>query len=514
MTVRLHTIASHRPFLGDLAAGLWDLHGGRSGEGLAGTLLLLPTRRAVRAMGEAFRLEAERRGRQAVLLPRMRTIGDIDEEELILDRLLREEAGTQALDLPRAMPEMRRLFLLARLVARWQERVRAEAPEDRPPLGAAQIFALARELGRFLDLAYTEGARLDSLADIVPDTLAHHWALTVEFLRILSEHWPAILEAEQAIDPADRRNRLIGRLAESWTAAPPAFPVIAAGSTGSIPATARLLAVIARLPQGAVVLPGLDTELDRASWEAVGTGHAQAAMKSLLERMGVGREVVLPWTEESRSGQSPRSRLVSEALRPVDTTDAWQDAARHIDLDAARAGLGLIEADGPGEEALAIALLLRETLETADSTAALVTPDRELARRVASELARWDITIDDSAGIPLAQTPPAAFLRLIAQAAEERLAPAPLLAVLRHPLAALGLPRGEASRLTSRLERTLLRGVRPAGGIAGLRAALAAADLPEAEYRANLAAFIDRIEAGLGPFLTLLAGDGGAPPGR
>jgi len=38
--------------------------------------------------------------------------------------------------------------------------------------------------------------------------------------------------------------------------------VIAAGSTGSMPATAKLLATIAHLRHGAVVLPGLDTDLD------------------------------------------------------------------------------------------------------------------------------------------------------------------------------------------------------------------------------------------------------------
>ena len=59
-------------------------------------------------------------------------------------------------------------------------------------------------------------------------------------------------------------------------------PVIAAGSTGSMPATAKFLHAIARLPQGAVVLPGLDTDLDEAAWNAIGgTRDAQGKMTAL-----------------------------------------------------------------------------------------------------------------------------------------------------------------------------------------------------------------------------------------
>ena len=114
--------------------------------------------------------------------------------------------------------------------------------------------------------------------------------------------------------------------------------------------------------------------------------------------------------------------------------------------------------------------MLRRTLEIPAATAALVTPDRELARRVAAELRRWDIDIDDFAGLPLNRTPPGAFLRLVLDAAESGLAPVPLLAVLKHPLAAgAGRRSGSASaRGVSKIEsagrarRPASRGVREA----------------------------------------------------
>jgi ATP-dependent helicase/nuclease subunit B len=82
--------------------------------------------------------------------------------------------------------------------------------------------------------------------------------------------------------------------------------------------------------------------------------------------------------------------------------------------------------------------------------------------------------------------------------AESELAPVPLLAALKHPLAAGGLAPAEFRDLARELERTI-RGPRPAPGIAGLRAALG-------DKSPALRRFVDRLETCLGELPALLAG--------
>src|SRR6185503_12528454 len=135
------------------------------------------------------------------------------------------------------------------------------------------------------------------------------------------------------------------------------------------------------------------------------------------------REDVAPWSPlpDDRTGRAQRVRFISEALRPPPATDAWCNLIEnsHGAFAGALKDFALIEAQNPREEALVVAIALREALETEGRTAALVTPDRGLARRVAAELTRWGIAIDDSAGRKLSTTPPGTFLALLARATAE-----------------------------------------------------------------------------------------------
>ncbi len=308
------------------------------------------------------------------------------------------------------------------------------------------------------------------IAELAPQALAEHWQQAGGFLTYLYDHWPAILQDEGRADIAERRDQAIRALARRLERAPPSGPVIAAGSTGSISATAELLGVIARLPNGSLVLPGLDQTLDEDGWNALDPGHPQYGLKQLLERIGATRAEVKDW-HETRANPA-RERLLSETLRPAPTTDAWRALVEKGGGAIAEGlnGLTLVEAADPTEEALAIALALRHALETENKTAALVTPDRSLARRVAAELKRWDIAIDDSAGRPLAHTSAGTFLCLTAEAAAARFAPVPLLALLKHPFARAG---GDAAafRAQTRALDLALRGPRPDPGLSGVHRA-------------------------------------------
>ena len=513
---RVWTIPPAVPFADALADGLWARAGGDP-EKLREGIVLVPHRRAVRVVADAF---LRRGAGRAALLPAIRALGDVDEDEPFAEPAFALEAEADGADAacPPAIPETRRALLLARLVMAWPADPAGggagAGSEAAPP---EQAIRLAGDLARLLDRMQTAGAPFEALAGLVPEEHAEHWRRTLDFLRIAAEHWPRVLEEEGAVDPAVRRDRMLDGLAERWRAAPPAGPVTVAGSTGSVPATARLMRVVAGLPRGAIVLPGLDRGMDAESWRAAGgdPAHPQHALARLLDALDVRREAVADWTP-APAGTGARQRLLSEAMRPAATTDRWRGlSARGIDT----AGLGRfvrVDCADPNEEAGVIALLLRETLEEPGKTAALVTPDRGLARRVRAELRRWDIEIDDSAGLPLADTPAMAFWRLTGAAAAEGLAPVPLLAALKHPLARGGMAAGAFRRRVRRLERAVLRGPRPAPGIDGLRAALdamarAAADDGRAAEAQSLRAWLEPFVPAFRAFEAALDGPP-APP--
>ena len=331
----------------------------------------------------------------------------------------------------------------------------------------------------------------------MPDELAQHWQASRAVLGVIADAWPAVLAEEGALDPAERRHRLLTSLASHWRREPPAQRIVAAGSTGSIPGTRALLQVIAGLPRGTVVLPGLDRALDAATWRELGAGHPQYGLKQLLDALNVERATVPDWPTPALGGADPaRALLLREVMRPAATIGAWHEQTIP---PAATAGLHLEEFPDLAAEALALAVRMRGALEQPGRTAALVTPDRHLARRVAGELRRWGIEVDDSAGTPLDQTPPGAFLLLTARLITEGVEPVTLLATLKHPLASGGMSPAAFRQLARDLELACLRGPRIAGGFAGVLSELRRVRLGEPQ-RARLIAWVEDLQATARPF--------------
>src|SRR5215469_12971068 len=482
------TIDAGEPFLDALAAGLMARAGGEP-LALARMTVLLPTRRAARSLAEAFLRQGNGR---PLLLPRLVPVGDVDAEELAI--LADETTGNDAIDLPPAVPDLTRRLMLTRLVLGWGQTYAGAGPTS-----AAQAAPLAAELARFLDEVSAEGCSLANLDRLVPAEHAAHWQQVVKFLAIVSDHWPKALAALGCLDAADRRNRVLERQAEVWRQRPPADPVIAAGITGGVPAVAALVVAIARLPTGIVVLPGLDREADAAEWDAIAAdpAHPQYLLARLLARLELLPGQVAAWPSPVTTGvDAARAALVRTALAPASRSHRWATIGSL--LAAAVAGMTRVDCPGPQEEATTVALLMRRQLEEPGATAALVTPDRDLARRVAAELRRWGVEVDDSAGTPLAKTPPGVFLRLLLTCVAEEFAPLPLLALLKHPLAACGLAPAEFRDLARRLEFSVLRGPRPGPGIDGLSAAIG---------DHALAGYVRRIGRALAPLIEALAAD-------
>lgn len=454
----LFTIPAGVAFADSLARGVIGQVGDASDPlALSRVTIYLPTRRAARTLAEAF----ARALNGAALLPDIRVLGDADEAEIFFD------PSTDDLAFPPPIDPVRRRLLLATLVRRWAEQCRA-----RPP-GFAQAAGMARQLAHFLDETETQRADLEKLEALVPGPLAKHWADVRDFLLFLRKEWPKLLSAEGALDSAKHRNLRLARLAQHYRETKPSEPVLAAGTTGSIPATAELLGAILHLPAGMVVLPALDRELDETSWDALESGHPQFGLRQLLGRIGARRSDVMNWPG-ARPAPAARTQLLREVLRPAPTTDAWRALAdgEGTKINQGLKGLQVVTAAHTGEEALAIALMLREAADQQDKSAALVTPDRNLARRVAAELRRWNILIDDSAGVPLSQTPPGVFLCLLAEAAAEQFAAVPLLALLKHPLARGGEGADDFRRRVRALDKLVLRGPRADPGLAAIARAI------------------------------------------
>jgi ATP-dependent helicase/nuclease subunit B len=468
----LYTIPAHRAFADALVSGILASHGGDPVR-LAQGLILLPNNRAMRAVSDAF----VRRSGGGLLLPRLVAIGDPELGEAAggaLDPLGDEEAA-----IPPAISPMRRRMILARLV---QEESRSAGRT----VDAGQALALGDALASVLDQMQIERLPVARLADMeLAAELSAHWQSSLALFDILIRRWPGELARIGLIDLTDRRNRLFDRLARRWSDAQPAGFVIAAGISTTASAVAGLLRCIATLPRGQVVFAGLDQHMDDPAWDAIGPfdpdpvsglaprpieSHPQYGLKRLLDAMSATRDDVALWRWGSEhDARAVRGRNISNAMLPPRLTGKWQELDT---ADRSLAGVQALEVATSGEEAQAIAIALREALETPGRTAALVTPDRQLATRVSAHLKRWGIEADDSAGQPLSRLPPGTLLIALAQAVAERFAPVALLALLKHPLAMRG--DGRLAWLEGvRLLDLLLRGPRPQAGLNGIDLLLA-----------------------------------------
>jgi ATP-dependent helicase/nuclease subunit B len=498
--LRVFAIPAEQRFLPALAEGLLAQVPRDDPAALATYTLLMPTRRAARALREAFLTAA---GGRALLLPRMRALPGLSVEEA--DEL----ALPALLDLPPAVAPLTRQAVLSRIVLGIPRRYGG-------PLGAEQAWLLAGELATLFDEIAFEEADLDlietadpadfaaswlaRLDGLVPDKLAVHWQITTTLLQAVVRDWNGWLQKQRMMDLGLARVRALIAQRRALEAAPPREKLIAAGigAGGTIPAATALLRCIASLPNGALVLQGMAEPITPSLADAIrrAPSHPFAGQLKLLSDLGVEPNALRPWgSADHHAAPADRAVMLARSLRPAEGLAVWaeRDAPR---WQAALAGITRLTAADAQQEAAAIALLLREAVEVPGKRAALITPDRDLARRVAAELARHGITADDSAGAPLADAPAAAFLRLIARMIADGFAPAALLAVLKHPLCSAGMERGVWLEAVRGLERKCLRGPRPAAGLQALRAALPAGDTV-------LVGLVDALQAALGDFTEL-----------
>ncbi len=478
----LYTIPAQRAFADALVAGLMKRFGDDPLR-LARGLVLLPNNRGRRAVQDAF----VRASDGGLLLPRLVTIGDPALDEAGGAML---DPADEAEPLPPPVAPLARRMILARLVAE-------EKAKTGEPVSADEAVRLSGALARTLDQLLVEEVEAAALRDLkMAEELTSHWGKALSLFRIVIDRWPGELDRLGAMDAPRRRALMLKRLAVRWKETPPTGFICAAGISDPAPAVAKLLRCVAELREGLVVFQDLATAMPQEEWDSLGphdrdpdTGliarsietHPQFQLKLLLDRMSAGRGEVGLWREGGDHDASvARGRAIANAFAPADFTGKWTGLEA---ADRRLTGIIAVEVATPADEAQTIALALRGALETEGKTAALVTPDRALAERVAAHCARWNIAVDDTAGRPLSTRAPGTLLTMLAEAAAQDFAPLALLALLKHPLVQSGEPRTLWLDGVRALDRAL-RGPRPAPGLDGIEAHLAEGDEREAAIRA------------------------------
>ena len=401
-------------------------------EALARIQLVVNTRRMARRVRDLFDQGPP------CLLPRLSLVTDLG-ESVDLARI------------PPAVPPLRRRLELTQLIAKLLE--------QQPDLAArSSLFDLSDSLAALIDEMQGEGVSPNVIGQLDVSDMSGHWARAQKFIGI-ADHF--IDTDDNALDGQARQRRVVEALIAHWQESPPQHPVILAGSTGSRGTTLMLMQAVAKLPQGALILPGYDFDQPDHVWHSMDDAltsedHPQYRFRKLMRELNLTPDQIQPWTDEPAPSPA-RNHLISLALRPAPITDAWMSEGPQLtDLDRATADLTLIEAQSPRAEALAIALRLRQAAETGQ-TAALITPDRMLTRQVSAALDRWNILPDDSAGLPLQLSPPGRFLRHVAGLFVRRLDGEALLTLLKHPLCHSGEGRGTHLLHTRDLELDLRR---------------------------------------------------------
>lgn len=408
-TPRIFGLAPGVDFATALVDGLIERTKGDDPFLLARTEVFLNTQRMVRRVQEVF----DDRGN--LLLPRLRLVTDLADEPV-------------ASDILPAIAPLRRRLELTNIVAKLLETEPDLAPQS-------SLYDLSDSLAGLMDEMHGEGVDPERVNTLDVTDQSGHWARALKFINIISGFYKI---ADSHPDKEARQRLVVQRLLKSWSSGAPTHPVIVAGSTGSRGTTALLMEAVSKLPQGAVILPGFDFEMPPSVWDSMdretgGEDHPQYRHKLVIEKAGLAKGDVQKWSNHPCPSPE-RNKVISLSLRPAPVTDQWLSEGHTLgDLVYAMKDVALIEAPSPRIEAEAIALVLRKALDDGKK-AALITPDRNLTRQVSAALVRWNIEADDSAGQPLALTPPGRFLRQVGELIGAKLTSEDLLALLKHPL--------------------------------------------------------------------------------
>ncbi len=397
--------------------------------------VFLPTRRACRLLAECL---LEKSQQESLVLPKMYPLADLDDEDIefqLYDKNLSAEIKP-------AISSLERQLILTQCLLKagfYNERGEVE------DLSLSSATHLSQQLCGFLDQVQSERLSLSEMKDLVPEAYAVHWQKNLDFLNVISQQWPRILESIDKVDPMQRVHLLLEKQTKAWEETPTHDYVIAAGSTGSHKTTAKLLDVIARLPNGTVVLPGLDQSYDVDTSDIKPT-HPQYGLRALLSFMEVNYRDVSVFQGCAQQGQTPSSEKVTYVNQLM--RDEY-----HC-LPQGEKGLKVVSCATLEEEASVISLYLRDALEKKDiKKAALISMNDDLKGRVQQRLKKWGVDVYMNEGQKLEDLSKGVYLILTARLLFEEFSPHVLMAVLKHPLSRLCFESKEIMYIEQQLVR-------------------------------------------------------------
>ena len=212
------------------ADALWKIIDA-SGVALNDILIFLPSRRAVRSVEQML---VNKYG-HAIILPHMVALGEgVDEAT--------EYEPSQ----PDTVSNTERIVILAKLLA-----------EDASINNIATALPIARDLVRMTDYLENEGVDVTTIdwSKLVDERFAEHFQNKAKILNILSANMPAITGGRPTTTA--KRNADIRAWVPFLQSSSNKYKlVIVCGSTASVPATADLMAAVAELPFGKIILSG------------------------------------------------------------------------------------------------------------------------------------------------------------------------------------------------------------------------------------------------------------------
>ena len=504
----LFTIAPHASFLEILANNIldgtllngWDIS---SDFGLSDITIFLPTKKSRLELADIFNKKLN-----GALLPDIKTFGDEKEEESVF--LPPNNLAPFDLEpLPKAISTIRRSLILSKLTQGYLKE---------KPLSSSQVFALSSSLSSLIDDCHIEDVKIENLKNITPDNLSENWQENLEFLKIAFDVLPHILKEENLIDIALLQKIKLQRQAENLENIYKNKPIIAAGSTGSVLATAKLLKAITKLKRGVVVFPSLDISLSNETLKTLSDkktnphSHPQYVLVETLKNLGAKLGDV---KELAPKKNTTRTNIIRSSLALMNESANWANIRKKYqdDIKTAFKDISFIGADNDELQARAIAFATYDFL-IKNKSVGIISPNRNLARRISVELKRFNIEVDDSAGTPLFHTPIMRFARQVITLVKGNFSSLDLVALLQNKFTHFALSRAEINKRAQWLEYALLRGQNPKEGIDGLRIALKQnlnnenpyAPLKLSEKQGEeLSDLFDRLEITLNPLIVLFS---------
>ncbi len=316
-------------------------------------LIFLPSRRAVRSAEKMF---VDKSGKKAVLLPKLVALGEgAPDENLITDDDVFQNSE--------------RVVLLAKLLS-----------QDKSIVNMSVALQIAHDFIAMQDYLENEGVDTANInwIDLVDEKYASHFKNKADLLNILTRSLPII--SENKITSTALRNNQIRHwidvikkdyLKDSL--------VVVCGSTASVPASADLMAEIAKLDNGRIILSG---KISGKEEDFLLDTNPYNAEYKFLNRVGVKTEDI---------------NIIDVGDSKIDFFNYVfsNDLSSNVILDNDLQNCHLIEANTEAQEAKVVAEIVKNARQQKKSVM-VITPDSAGNQRIKSAFQDMGIVADFS----------------------------------------------------------------------------------------------------------------------